>query len=350
MKQIINTAIVGFGLSGKVFHAPFIDLHPGFRLSKVVERHTGHSQELYPEVEIVRDFNKIIDDQNIDLVVICTPNIYHYPMAKACLEAGKHIVVEKPFMPTSKEADEIIQLADEKDRKVFVYQNRRWDGDFLTIRKLMNSRLLGDIQYFESHFDRFSPDRKRAAWRDEELPGSGILFDLGSHLIDQALCLFGMPESIKADIRSQREGSMVDDFFEVTLSYSMVQAVVTAGMLVENHELRFLINGSKGTFIKYGLDPQEEKLKQGFKPEGDEWGTEDFENWALTTFVREGLHFDGSIETEPGNYMAFYENVFAVLTAGAGMEVSPGQARDVIKLIELAFESNRINQEINFNN
>lgn len=348
MSRIINTAIVGFGLSGKVFHAPFLHLHEGFHLSKVVERHSEQAQSIYPQIETVRDFQQLLNDDKTDLVVICTPNIYHYPMAKACLDAGKHIVIEKPFMPASAEADEVIKLADTKNLKVFVYQNRRWDGDFITIKKLMAGGLLGDIQYYEAHFDRFSPERKRAAWRDEEQAGSGILFDLGSHLIDQVYSLFGRPQSIFADIQSQRDGSKVDDFFEVQMNYPDVKAVVTAGMLVEKPELRYIINGSKGSFVKYGLDPQEASLKEGKSPEGEEWGKESFENWGLTTFVNKELFFDGTVETEPGDYMAFYNNVYDVLVNKAEMAVKPHEARDVIRIIELAFESNEKKTEINF--
>jgi len=337
---MINTAIIGFGLSGKVFHAPFIHTHQSFKLAKVVERNSGHSKSIYPEVEIVRDYKLLLDDPAIELVVICTPNIYHFEMARACLEAGKHIIIEKPFMPTVQEANEIIELANTKDLKVFVYQNRRWDGDFLTINKLLKSNLIGDIQSFEAHFDRFSPERKRAAWRDEVLPGSGILYDLGSHLIDQALCLFGMPDMLKADIQLQRPGSKVDDFFEIELIYPELKAIVTAGMLVENPKLRYVINGSKGSYVKYGIDPQEAALKNGFMPDGEEWGKETFENRGLTTFIKNDLCFDGSVETESGNYMAFYENVHNVLNQNAEIAVKPEEARDVIRIIELAIESN----------
>jgi predicted dehydrogenase len=251
-------------------------------------------------------------------------------------------------MPTAKEADEIIQLADQAGKKIFVYQNRRWDGDFLTIQKLLKSKMLGDIEYFEAHFDRYSPERKRAAWRDEVLPGSGNLYDLGSHLIDQALCLFGNPISLLADIQSQRPGSKVDDFFEIRLRYPEMQAVVTAGMLVEDPELRYVLNGTRGSYVKYGIDPQEAQLKKGMIPNGDDWGTEDFDNWGLTAFVNQELFFEGAIETLPGNYMGFYQNVYEVLTSGAEMAVTPLEARDVIKVIELAFESQRTKQEIRF--
>jgi scyllo-inositol 2-dehydrogenase (NADP+) len=349
MDNSIHTAIVGYGLSGEVFHAPLIDLHPGFTLTKVVERHSDKSKQRYPDVVVAKDFYDIVNDDDTELVVICTPNIHHFDMAKACLEAGKHVVIEKPFMPASAEADEIIQLSKEKNRKVFVYQNRRWDGDFLTIKKILSAGILGDIQYFEAHFDRYSPERKRAAWRDEQLPGSGILFDLGSHLIDQAVSLFGLPDWIKADIQSQREGSLVDDYFEVTLGYEEMTAVVTAGMLVENPELRYIVNGSRGSYIKYGIDPQEGLLKQGVKPEGEEWGIEEFENWGLLSCLIDELHFDGSVETLPGNYMGFYQNVYEVLKGEGEMQVSPEQAMDVIRIIELAFESSHTKKEVTFN-
>lgn len=158
MDKIINTAIIGFGLSGKVFHAPFIHVHQGFRLTKIVERHSENASAIYPDIKIVRDFRELLNDPDLDLVVISTPNIFHFEMAKACLEAGKNIVVEKPFMPTSAEADQIITLAKTKNLHVFVYQNRRWDGDFLTIKQLLDGDLLGKVQYFESHFDRYSPE------------------------------------------------------------------------------------------------------------------------------------------------------------------------------------------------
>jgi predicted dehydrogenase len=254
--------------------------------------------------------------------------------------------VEKPFMPTTNEADQIIQLAEQVNRKVFVYQNRRWDGDFLTIQKLLKSKLLGTVEYYEAHFDRYSPQRTRAAWRDEPLPGSGNLFDLGSHLIDQVFYLFGNPRSISADIQSQRPGSMVDDFFEIRMNYPEMQALVTAGMLEENAELRYIINGTKGSYVKYGIDPQEALLKEGIKPDADDWGMEGFDNWGLASFVQHELFFEGAIETEPGNYMGFYQNVHDVLTAGAEMAVKPEEARNVIRIIEMALESAENHQEL----
>lgn len=348
MDKIIKTGIIGFGLSGRVFHAPFIHVHKGFEMCKVVERHGQSSKEFYPDVTVEKDYRELIEDPEIELVVICTPNIYHFQMAKDCLEAGKHIVIEKPFMPTSAEADEIISLARLKNRKVFVYQNRRWDGDFLTIQNLLNGGLLGDIQYYEGHFDRYAPERKRAAWRDEVQPGSGILFDLGSHLIDQVLCLFGKPETIFADVQAQRENSQVDDFFKLTLFYPNLTAFVTAGMLVKDSDLRYIVNGSKGTYAKYGIDPQEAVLKEGILPGTDEWGKESPDNWGLLTLENNKLHINGTVETLDGNYMGFYDNVYDVLVNGQEMAVKPEEARDTIRVIELAFESSKANKKIEF--
>jgi len=238
MRKKIQTAIVGYGLSGQAFHAPFLHVHDGFQLNKVVERNRTDSKKAYPYVEVVKNLGFILDDPEIDMVVICTPNVYHYEQTKKCLEAGKHVVIEKPFMPTAKECDEIIELAESKGLQLFVYHNRRWDGDFQTIQKVYRSGVLGDIQYFEAHFDRWAPERTRATWRDEDNPGSGVLFDLGPHLIDQALTLFGNPDYLMADIQSQRKGSMVDDYFKINLFYPETEVVLTAGVMVKDHELR----------------------------------------------------------------------------------------------------------------
>ena len=227
MPDVINTAIIGFGLSGKVFHAPFIHTHPGFHLSVVVERHEQLSKTIYPYVDILKDYSFLLEDHTIDLVVVATPNVYHFPMVRELLHAGKHVVVEKPFVPTSAEADELISLAKRVEKKIFVYHNRRWDGDFLTIKKLINDGRLGEVKYYEEHFDRYSPEMKAGAWRDEAIPGGGILYDLGSHLIDHCLFLFGMPESIKASIKAERKGSPVDDYFNLELKYPYMSAVLT---------------------------------------------------------------------------------------------------------------------------
>lgn len=334
MHDPIHIGIVGFGLSGRVFHAPFVHSHPGFELRSVVERHHRNSAGIYPEVEVLRDIDDLLKDKSLELLVITTPNTLHYPMAKACLEAGKHVVIEKPFVPHSAEADALISLAGRTGKKIFVYQNRRWDGDFLTIRKLMREGRLGDIEYFEARFDRFSPELKPGAWRDENIPGGGILYDLGSHLIDQALCLFGMPESLKAELKAERPGSSVDDFFRIVMHYPELEVVLTAGMMVTEASPRYTVKGSSGKYTKYGIDPQEAALKKGEMPVGKDWGTED------RLFY--GKIGPEPVPTEKGNYMAFYDNVYGVIRQNKAQAIAPVEARNVIFIIEKAIESSAL--------
>jgi len=346
MLDTINTAIIGFGLSGKVFHAPFIHTHQGFNLSVVVERNHYYSREIYPYVDVLKDYKYLLEDHTIDLVVIAVPNIFHYSMVKEFLEAGKHVVVEKPFVPTSSEAEELITIANRTEKKIFVYQNRRWDGDFLTIKNLLEEGSLGNIKYYEEHFDRYSPDLKPGAWRDEATPGGGVLYDLGSHLIDHALNLFGMPESIKAVLKSEREGSPVDDYFRIELHYDDKTALLTAGMMVKEMGPRFIIDGTSGSFSKWGIDPQEAALKAGKMPTGKEWGADDPKNYG--TLAR-GIAVPLEHFQEPtirGNYMAFYDNVFDVLIKKSDQSILPEEARDVIFIIEKAFESNKSGRTI----
>lgn len=345
-KKAIQTGIIGFGLSGRVFHAPFLHTHHGFEINKVVERNKDESKSIYPYVQVVDDFNDLLNDPEIELIIVCTPNTFHFNMVQECLKAGKQVVVEKPFTPTSNEADELIKLADSVNRKIFVYQNRRWDGDILTIKKVINSGVLGNIEEYEAHFDRYKPEINPYAWRDFPEPGAGILYDLGSHLIDQALNLFGKPISVMADIQSQREESEVDDYFRIQLKYNSLNVILTAGMLVEDPGPRFVIHGLLGSFVKFGIDPQEKALQEGQMPEGEDWGVGNPENWGMITIDYQDLNIDGSIETEPGNYMGFYDNVYDVLRNEGITDVKPEEARNVIRIIELAFESRRINKEI----
>lgn len=337
----IQTAIIGFGLSGRLFHAPYIKCHPGFRLTKVVQRRESLLTEIDPEVLIIKDYKDLLKDDTLELVVIATPNILHFGMAKEFLQAGKHCVIEKPFTPTSAEADELIKLAGETGKKIFVYQNRRWDGDFKTLQQIVYNRYVGEILEFEAHFDRFSPGPRRSAWRNEPIPAGGLLYDLGSHLVDQALVLFGLPQAVFADIRWQRAESRVDDCFDIRLYYQKLRVTLKASLQVKEPGPKFSLHGTKGSFIKYGNDPQEEMLRQGLMPDLEDWGKEDPEYWGILNAELHGQQFYGTIETEPGNYMGFYDNVNDVITKGAEQAVQPGEARNVIRIIELAFESYR---------
>jgi scyllo-inositol 2-dehydrogenase (NADP+) len=346
MKKKINTGIIGFGLSGRVFHAPFLHLDPGFKITKIVERNSEDSKTFYPEAEVVKDYSALLNDPLIELIVICTPNHLHFQMAKDSLLAGKHVVIDKPFTVSVKEANELIGLSLKINRKIFVYHNRRWDGDFLTIRKLLKSGALGELSEFEAHFDRFRPHITDHNWREEAKNGGGVLYDLGSHLIDQALQLFGTPHELEAEIASQRKGSKVDDFFRIILYYKNLRAILTAGMLVKAPGPRYIIHGLLGSFIKYGIDPQENDLREGLLPDTDDWGTESPEHWGLVTIDYLDLNVHGSIETEAGCYQEFYRNVYDVLINDSDIAVKTIEARNVIRIIELAFESSRKNQKM----
>lgn len=348
MERVIQTGIIGYGLSGRYFHAPFLKTHPGFAVRKIVERHSQTSKELFPDAEIVNDYREIVQDAEIELVVITAPNIFHFAMARECLLAGKHVVIEKPFVPASVEANELIALSEKVQRKIFVYHNRRWDGDFKTIQKIVNQRLVGNLLEYEAHFDRFTPERKRAAWRDEPIPASGVLYDLGSHLIDQALVLFGKPEAVFADIRSQRPGSKVDDYFHLHLYYPGHKAILKAGVFVKEPGPRYIVHGDNGSFIKKGIDPQEELLRKGHMPYAERWGKEYTENHGTLNIILNGKDSRETVETEAGNYGSFYSNVYDVIVNDACQAVKPEEARTVIRIIELAFESNKTRSIIPF--
>src|SRR5712692_1673503 len=233
---MLNVGLVGFGFAGKTFHAPVIRVVAGLRLTTIVQRHGGAAPDpRYPDAEVVRSVDELLS-RAVDLVVIATPNTSHHPIAKQCLLAGRHVVIDKPFTTTVAEAEELVRLGNAKRRVLSAYQNRRYVGDFVTLRALLSESVLGRVATFESHFDRFRPELRPGAWREQALPGSGLWFDLGSHLLDQALVLFGKPQAISADIRIERPGAAADDAFDVSLHYPHMRALVRASMLVATRD------------------------------------------------------------------------------------------------------------------
>jgi predicted dehydrogenase len=342
LQRPVNVGLVGFGAAARVFHAPLIVAQPGLRLAKVLERSGSGAKERYPWVEIVHSMGELLADDSIALIVIATPSHTHHAIACEALRAGRNVVVEKPFTVSTREADELIELARGAGRLLSVFHNRRWDGDFLTVRHIVEQGLLGRIVEVQSRFDRYRPALKPGAWRESEQPGAGLLYDLGSHLIDQALRLFGRPNRITADVRTQREGVQSDDCFELMLDYGDGPKVtLKAGMLVREPAPRFVLDGMRGSFVKYGLDPQEEALRQGTIPGSAGWGAEDRERWGTLNTDIGGLHFHGRIETLPGAYPSFYRNIRRAIVAGDVLQVTAEEARDTIGLIELAFEASR---------
>jgi predicted dehydrogenase len=352
MDKQINVGLIGYGIGGQVFHAPVLTAVDGLILKKiraVKPEQVKLANKRYPQAVLVQDAEDIIKDPEIDLVVIAAPNTLHFRMAQQALEAGKHVVVDKPFTILSVEADELIALAIKKQRMLSVFQSRRFDGDFRTVQKIINSGLLGKIVEIESRYDRFRNFLKPNAWREENIPGSGLLYDLGSHLIDQALALCGVPLALTAFILRQRTGTRVDDNFELILHYEGIKVTLKSGMLVREPLQRFVLFGEEGSFVKKGIDVQEEALKAGLTPQTiSGWGIEPSEIWGIINTTVKGIHFTGKVESEKGDYTTYYQNIYEAITKQSPLMVTAEQARNVIRIIELAFESDKERKTVEF--
>jgi predicted dehydrogenase len=340
---MIRVGLIGFGLAGQAFHAPVIRGVRGMELACILERRGTKAREKYPDVRVARNLDELLEDKEIQLCVIATPNDSHYAYARACLLAGRDVVVDKPFAPTLKESEELVRLAAEQGRLITVYQDRRWDGDFQTLKKIVASGKLGTVVEFEARFDRFRPEPKANAWRERaDHPGAGVLFDLGPHVIDQALVLFGEPMSITASAFCQRKTSQVDDAFDVFLEYPGLRAMARARILAYAPGPHFLVHGTKGSFVKYGMDPQEARLRGDDVPQGFDWGAdwgeESEEGWGTLSLVGQP---SVKIKTDRGDYRGFYENVRDAIEKNASLEVAPEQALCTMRAVMLAHKSSR---------
>ncbi|MDV3309925.1 MAG: Gfo/Idh/MocA family oxidoreductase [Cyclobacteriaceae bacterium] len=335
----VNTALLSYGMSGEVFHAPLLEAHPGFKLTHILERSSNRAVKRYPTVKTVRSLDEILQDKTIELVIVNTPHDTHHELATRVLEAGKHAVVEKPFVVSVKEGEALIRLARERGVMLSAFQNRRWDGDFMTVQKVLQSGILGPLAEFEAHYDRYRPEVDRTTWKEGARPGSGIVYNLGTHMIDQALTLFGKPESLSAHIYIQRQGGVSPDYYDIRLYYPGFTAILKSSYLIRDPGPRYVAFGVHGTFTKYGLDPQEEALKNGGIPGSPGWGTEAKEWWGRIDTQIGDLHVQGAIETLPGNYLGFYDSIYAALREGKSPEVTAEQALMVIRIVELAMES-----------
>jgi len=345
MKQPVHIALASYGMSGMVFHGPFLKVHPGFRVVKILERTRNDSGRLFPGSEIVRSYDAVLQDPLIEMVIVNTPDRFHFEMARQALEAGKHVVVEKPFTFTSAEADQLISLAEERQLLLTVYQNRRWDGDFLTVQQVMASGVLGQLVEYESHFDRFRTVAHNT-WKEEEGDYAGVLYNLGSHLVDQALVLFGQPEAVTAHLRYVRPGSRIIDYFDIRLHYPSFAAILKCSYLVKEEGPRYQLHGTAGSFLKWGIDPQEEVLKTGALPVGDDWGKEPESGWGLLNALSNHPDPVVRIPTLPGNYWPFYDNLYQAVRNGTPLAVKPEEARNVIRILELSLESHRSRRTI----
>lgn len=339
MKKI-KTALLSYGMSGRVFHAPFLELHDGFELTGSWERSKKLIQQDYPQVKSYGSLEELLAD-DIDLVIVNTPVETHYEYAKKVLLAGKHALVEKSFTTTAAEAEELLALAKEKNLKLTVYQNRRWDSDFKTVKQVVEQNLLGDIVEAEFHFDRYNPNLSPKAHKETMNAGAGVLKDLGSHIIDQALHLFGYPRSVHADIRITREHSQVDDWFDLSLYYPDKRVRLKAGFFVREAIPAYVVHGKKGSFLKQRGDIQEDVLKTGGKPNRDNWGTEPEGKEGMLHTEINGEVVRKIIPTLQGNYYDLFDGVYKSITEGKPEPVPAAEGIDTMKIIDAAIASSK---------
>ncbi|MCC2685429.1 MAG: putative dehydrogenase [Paenibacillaceae bacterium] len=347
MGDKLNVGLIGYGFAGSTFHAPVLTCVPNLHLKKVVERRSEKSKAKYPWVEIVKDAQDLFQDASIDIVVVATPSTDHVELTKEALLAGKHVVVEKPFTATSAEADELIALAKERNKVLSVFHNRRWDGDYMTVAKIVNSHLLGKLAECNLHWDRYNPEVSTARWREWDAPGTGILYDLGVHFFDQALSMFGIPQTLTADVGILREGGVATDYFDIKLRYADgLRVSVKSSKLNREPGPRYVLHGTLGSFVKYGIDPQEDALKEGKTPRTPQWGKEPQTLWGTLNTAINGLNVTGQIQTITGSYTAYYQNIADGVTGRAELAVKPEEARNAVRLIELALESSRLGKTL----
>lgn len=336
MTEIIRVGLVGYGFAGQGFHAPLIAGVPGLSLTAIASSNAAKVRGDWPGMDVEPTPEALIARPDLDLIVIATPNTTHAPLAARALAAGHHVVVDKPFTVTVAEAEALRAQAEAAGLLLSVFHNRRWDADFLTARRLLAEGTLGRVVHFESHFDRYRPE-VRTRWREQAGPGSGVWYDLGPHLVDQALQLFGPPQAIQADILAQRAGAETDDYFHVLLRYETLRVILHAGSLVSAEGPRLIVHGTKGSYVKYGLDHQEAALRTGLRPPVDHWGVEP--NPGTLTVWNGETSETQPLPSLPGDYPAYYAAVRDAIRGQGPNPVPPEEAILVMRLIELGLQS-----------
>ncbi|TJZ77627.1 oxidoreductase [Chitiniphilus eburneus] len=343
MSSPLRVGLIGYGYAGKTFHAPLINATPDLSLVAVASSRPADVIADWPEMAVKTDPAALITRPDIDLVVIATPNDTHAPLARAALAAGKHVVVDKPFTLDVAEAEGLVDAAREADRLLSVFHNRRWDADFLALRRLIDDGVLGRVTEFQSRFDRYRPVVRRR-WREGDGPGAGLWFDLGPHLVDQALALFGMPTAVSANMVVRRDGGMAVDDALVVLHYPTLRAVLAASMLVSGGTPRFLVHGTQASFEKHGLDEQENQLKAGLTPADRNWGIDPLPG-TLHRWVNDRPESE-SVPMPRGDYPAFYAAMAAAIRGHGPNPVPAQEAVAVMRVLEAAILSAEHNELI----
>jgi scyllo-inositol 2-dehydrogenase (NADP+) len=345
---MIKTGICSYGMSGKLFHAPFLEAHPGFELSAIVERNNNDSRERYPHSTLYRSVEELCADTALELIVVNTPTHLHFEQAKMVLQAGKHMVIEKPFAITVKEAEELTNLAAARNLFLCVYQNRRYDGDYRAVKEVIAQNLLGEIREVEIRFDRYRPSFSGKQHKEGNMPGAGNLYDLSPHLVDQAIQLFGFPDALFADLIKMRDDVAVPDYFELLFYYQRLRVRLKATVFARESTYAYVLQGAKGTFLQQRSDMQEQQLLAGAKPS--------LESWCPAPAAPDGLlhtEINGEVirkatTSSPGNYMGYYDEVYKALT---GQGPNPVPAADGVlntRIIEAALESMKEGRVIKF--
>jgi scyllo-inositol 2-dehydrogenase (NADP+) len=352
MSTPIRTAVLGYGFAGRIFHSPFVHAVPGLELSAIVQRHGDSAAADYPATRVLRSVDEVFGDPAIDMVVVATPNDSHVELARRALEAGKHVVIDKPIAGTSAEVLALIALASKQGRVLAPFHNRRFDGDFLTVKKLAAESKLGRITLVDSHFDRFRPIQRANTWKEAGGPINGLLFDLGPHLLDQAMALFGVPKSVTASVRRERDVTAIEDAFDIVLDFAGqdsrgLRYECHATMIAAEAAPRFRVHGTLGSYVKFGMDPQEAALLGGARPaemgSAETWLPEAESAWGtltLATHAAEPIQLERSkLPTEVGDYRRFYANVRDAIRGEAPLVVSAEDGYRTIRLLELVLQS-----------
>ncbi|HWE84853.1 MAG TPA: Gfo/Idh/MocA family oxidoreductase [Terracidiphilus sp.] len=343
---MIRVGLIGFGLAGRVFHAPLISSVEGFELAAVLERTSDEAAKRYPGIRVYRELDAMLADPSLDLVVVASPSGTHFEIARQVIRAGKHLVVDKPVAPRSAEIAELANLARERGVLLIPFHNRRWDGDVLTVRKLVEEGVLGRLVHVESNMERWAPGAARRPWKNDPAEGGGVLLDLGTHLADLALALFGLPLGVGAEVERERDGKGANDSFTIRLRYPEMRVTLGSNLLSSPPGPRFVLRGTRGNFLKSGVDPQEAALRQVTRIESPQWGKELPSEWGMLHVDVDGAIVSRPVETQPGDYRKFYEGVREAIERGAEPPVKPEHAWRAARVLEWAEESARERREI----
>lgn len=343
---MIRVGLIGFGLAGRVFHAPLISSVDGLELASVLERSSDEAAKRYPGIRIHRVLDDMLADATLDLIVVATPSGTHFEIARQVIAAGKHVIVDKPVAPHSAQIAELARLAGERSVLLIPFHNRRWDGDVRTVQKLVAEGALGRLVHVDSRMERWAPGAARKPWKNEPEQGGGVLLDLGTHLVDLTLCLFGLPLGVAAEVERERGGEGANDSIEIRLRYAAMRATLISNLLTSPAGPRFVLRGTRGNFRKSGLDPQEAALGKITRIETADWGKEPQSSWGNLNVDIDGAIVSRPVETIAGDYRQFYVGVRNAIADGAQPPVHTRDAWRTARLLEWAEQSAHERREI----